>query len=270
MIEEMGIMGIVGASFAIMLVVAARKMAVKIDERIEKIREKLPGASCGACGLKGGCDALAEELVKDPSLLGKCRLVGPEERREIGKILGIEVKEEEEKKLPRVRCTGESKVLFEAAGERTCSAFSDLAGGPLACPYGCLGMGDCVRACPFDALRIENGLPLVDEERCRGCGLCEQACPRGVIKLLPKETKILLLCNSPASGKEVSASCASGCIKCRICEKACPVQAIKLDPLPIIDSSLCNVCGTCVEKCPRKVLKLGVAPLASTPPMPSG
>lgn len=272
MMEEMGVLGVVGAAFAIMLVVAARKMAVEIDERIEKVREKLPGASCGACGFKGGCDALAEEVVKDPSLLSKCRLAGPEEKKEIGKILGVEVKEEEEKGLPRVRCTGQSKVLFEASGERTCSALSDLAGGPLACPYGCLGVGDCVRACPFGALRMENGLPAVDERRCTGCGLCEQTCPRGLIKLLPVSTKVLLLCNSPSPGKEVNASCAGGCIKCKICEKACPVQAIKLDPLPIIDPSLCNACGTCVEKCPTKVLKLGVAPPAQAPvsPAPSG
>ncbi|MCQ8898272.1 MAG: 4Fe-4S binding protein, partial [Hadesarchaea archaeon] len=96
------------------------------------------------------------------------------------------------------------------------------------------------------------------------------ACPRGVIRLQPAGTKVLLLCNSPAPGKEVTASCASGCIKCRICEKACPVQAIKLDPLPVIDASLCTACGTCVEKCPRKVLKLGVAPPAPVPPAPSG
>jgi electron transport complex protein RnfB len=270
MLEEAGVLGVVGAAFAVMLVVAARKLAVQVDERIEKVRERLPGASCGACGLRGGCDALAEEVVKDPSLLEKCRLLGPEERREIGRILGVEVKGEEERRFPRVRCTGQGKVLFEARGERTCSALSDLAGGPLACPYGCLGMGDCVRACPFGALRLEGGLPVVEEERCTGCGLCEQACPRGVIRLQPAGTKVLLLCNSPAPGKEVTASCASGCIKCRICEKACPVQAIKLDPLPVIDASLCTACGTCVEKCPRKVLKLGVAPPAPVPPAPSG
>ncbi len=44
-----------GLLFGIVLSYASKKFEVKPDENIEKIRELLPGANCGACGFTG-CD----------------------------------------------------------------------------------------------------------------------------------------------------------------------------------------------------------------------
>ena len=125
-------------------------------------------------------------------------------------------------------------------------------GGFKACADGCLGLGSCVRACPFDALIMgPNGLPVVDEERCTGCGLCAKACPRGVIKMLPQGNEgHLVLCNSHARGKAVKEACEVGCMACKACVKACPKEAITMeDNLAVIDLTKCDDCGECVLKC---------------------
>ncbi len=264
MIEEIAVLGSLGFFFSTLLVVMSKRFAVQMDERVERVRELLPGASCGACGF-GGCDDFAEALVKDPSLLGNCRLMGADERRRAGALLGIEVKETWWM-VANVRCAGGSKVLFDWVGEKTCSAASSLGEGVLACKYGCIGLGDCVRACPFGAIELRGNTPVVDEDKCRGCGLCVNACPRGVIKLIPKDAKVIIRCNSPEPGKVVAAACPNGCIACKLCEKACQVGAIKIENnLPVIDQSLCTSCGACVEACKRKVLVLRFPKPLATP-----
>lgn len=255
MMEEIIILGLLGLVFGSGLVLASRKLAVRVDRRIEKIEDLLPGANCGACGF-AGCKDFAAELVNDPSLLPKCAQLAPEARREIGELLGVEVKEEKPK-VAKVVCSGGSKVAFEYHGAEDCAAAAGLMGGFLECRYGCLGLGDCVRACPFGAIKVENGSAIVDENKCTGCGICVDVCPRGLIKLFPEDMKVLLRCNSPEPGKVVASACESGCIACGLCEKACPVDAIKMENnLPVIDQELCDGCGKCVEVCPRGVLEL--------------
>ena len=41
----------------------------------------------------------------------------------------------------------------------------------------CTGCGECVEACPVDAITMEGDFPAVDEEWCIGCGLCVAKCP---------------------------------------------------------------------------------------------
>lgn len=255
MIEEIILLGLLGLTFGSGLVLASRRFAVRVDKRVEKIRNHLPGLNCGACGF-AGCDDFAPALVKNPSLIDACKVVSQEERRKIGEVLGIKV-EEQRPKVARVMCTGGSKVAFGYHGEKECAAAADLMGGFLECKYGCLGFGDCERACPFDAIRVGNGRAVVDEDKCTGCGICVDVCPRGLIKLFPRDAKVLLRCNSPEPGKVVASACEGGCIACGLCERACPVGAIKMENnLPVIDQELCDGCGKCVEVCPRGVLEL--------------
>jgi len=255
MIEEIAVLGILGFAFAIGLIFASRKFAVQMDARVEQVRGTLPGLDCGACGF-GGCNDYASAVVKDPSLVCACKQIDADERKEIGKVLGIDVKET----MPtfaRLSCTGGSNVAFEYRGVQSCAVAASTVGGFLECKYGCLGFGDCVEVCAFDAIRMVDGLPQIDKKKCTGCAQCVRICPKKVIKLQPDDVKVFLFCNSPEPARVKARMCKKGCIACNICERVCPVHAIKMvNNLPEIDQVTCTACGECVEKCPRHVLEL--------------
>lgn len=162
------------------------------------------------------------------------------------------------KKIAFVRCSGgtkaKDKYIYE--GIKSCQAANFYAGGQKACFYGCLGYGDCVDVCEFDAIYMgDDNLPHVIDEKCVGCGACVEACPKGIIELVPEDQNIIVACISNDAGKVVREVCKTGCIACRICEKNCPYNAIYVENnVAIVDYEKCTSCGICVAKCPTKVI----------------
>ena len=129
-------------------------------------------------------------------------------------------------------------------------------GGPKACSYGCLGFGSCVKACPFGAIDVVNGVAVVDKEACKACGKCVAKCPKHLIELVPYEQTTFVQCSSHAKGKAVTSACEVGCIGCKKCEKTCPNGAITVDNFCAhIDYSKCTNCGACKEVCPRHIIQ---------------
>jgi ferredoxin len=49
------------------------------------------------------------------------------------------------------------------------------------CSNACMGCKMCEKACPKDAVHIDNFLAKVGYEKCVQCGLCAQKCPTGAI-----------------------------------------------------------------------------------------
>jgi len=250
------IVGLIGLAFGLLLAYAAVIFKVEVDERIDQITEILPGANCGACGY-AGCGAYAKAVVEDDAPVNACSVGKDKVADTIGQIMGKAA----EKKVPltaRVLCGGDcdqAKQKYEYYGVADCNAANKLAGGAKACNNGCLGLGTCVSACQFDAIHIENGIAVVDEEKCTACGMCKKVCPKNVIEIMPKDKKVFVKCNSKKSGKEVNAVCKVGCIGCKICEKNCPLEAITVtDNLAKIDYEKCKSCGLCVDKCPKKAI----------------
>ena len=146
-----------------------------------------------------------------------------------------------------------ARMIYEYEGVENCQAANLLFGGDKACAWGCLGLGSCERACPFDAIHVNaDGLAVVDRSKCTSCAKCVAACPRHLIDMVPKSQDVLVACKNHDRGKKAKDVCPIACTACKICEKNCPDDAIHvLDNLAVIDFPKCTQCGTCVEKCPQ-------------------
>ncbi|MGD9155103.1 MAG: RnfABCDGE type electron transport complex subunit B [Bacillota bacterium] len=254
------LLGVLGAGFGLVLAVASKKLTVEADPRVGAILEALPGANCGGCGYPG-CAAMAEAIASGVAPVNGCPVGKSACAAKIAAIMGVEIDVSAKPKFPQVFCQGgkaQRTDRFYYFGVRDCAAAQMLNGGYKVCESGCLGLGSCVQACKFDALRInDNELPEVDPAKCTGCGACAQACPRHLIQLVDEDSRVRVLCQNHGRGPEVKKACQVGCIGCGICARNCPEKAITLtDNLPVIDPAKCTACGLCVQKCPMKTIKM--------------
>ncbi len=242
---------------AILLALVSKFFAVQENETSKKIRACLPGINCGACGYKG-CDDYAAALADRTAKPNLCVPGAEGVANEIGEILGIEV-EPPKDVVAYVHCNGicgAVAVKAEYVGIESCKAAASVYGGPEACNFGCLGLGDCANACPANAICTQDGVARIDTRRCLGCGLCVDICPKHIITLVPQETKVAILCSNKDKGADARKACTNACIGCKKCEKNCPEQAITVkDNLAKIDYDKCTGCGTCVASCPTGCLK---------------
>lgn len=251
-----GIFAALGLLFGVILAVASKIFEVKVDERVPKVLDCLPGANCGGCGFSG-CAALAEAIVKGEAKPNACTVGGNDAAKKIGAIMGVEVGESVRMRA-QVMCSGTSdfaKKKYVYAGAKDCISATKLAGGDKLCPNGCVGLGTCVAACPFGAIAVVNGVAVVDYKKCEGCGVCTHACPKGIIKLIPYNSRHWVGCMSVEKGAVTRKQCDVGCISCKMCEKACEYGAVKVtDFVAAVDYAKCVGCDKCVEKCPRHII----------------
>ena len=266
------ILGGIAFVAAIVLFVCSKKFAVFEDPRIARVNELLPGANCGGCGF-AGCNAMAEALVKESdkgSIEGiSCPVGGAEVMSQVANLLGMTVANGEPQ-VAVIRCNGTCENrprISQYVGLRTCAAMNACGAGETACGYGCLGCGDCVNACQFDALHMneETGLPEVDENKCVTCGACVKACPRHIIELRkkgPKNRRVFVSCVNRDKGAIAMKACKSACIGCGKCAKECQFEAITIEEnLSYIDFTKCRLCKKCVAICPTKAIQAVNFPL---------
>lgn len=241
----------------VLLALISHFFGVPDDQRVKALRECLPGVNCGACGYKG-CDDYAAALAEGKAKPNLC-IPGAESTAEkLGEILGIEV-EAPKDVVAFVHCNGNCEATSKRAiydGISSCRAASMIYGGPEACRFGCLGLGDCAAVCPANAICMKDGIAHVDTSRCLGCGLCENTCPKQIISMVPQETEAVVMCSNEEKGADARKVCKNACIGCKKCEKVCPEQAITVtNNLARIDYAKCTGCGTCVASCPTGCLK---------------
>lgn len=230
-------MGGLGFIFAGGLAVADKKLRVYEDPKIAEINEILPGANCGGCGY-AGCYDFAVNVVAGKAEVTGCPVGGEDTANEIAEILGVDAGNTV-KMLPRVLCRGGNKeaVKKQAAydGPLSCAVMNIVSGGDKECYYGCLGGGDCVEACTFNALIMnDNGLPEVIEDLCTGCGNCEKACPRGVIEMHPADREVFVFCKNHDDPKKSKSVCSVACIACGICARKSDGGVEMVDNLAVI------------------------------------
>jgi len=193
-----------------------------VDPRIEQIAAALPNANCGGCGF-AGCSQYAQAVLNDLQLIGRCAPGGPAVAAQIATILNVQISDQGAPTRPIVRCrahTGERTYYAAYRGIESCTAANALTNAQ-ACKFGCLGFGDCGRACRFGALRIVDGLATVNYRKCTGCGACAKACPRNLIEMVVfhHDPMLTVACSSQENGKTTRAMCQVGCIGCGLCVK---------------------------------------------------
>lgn len=250
------ILGGLGLAFGLVLSVASKIFYVETDPRLDQLNECLPGANCGGCGYSG-CEAYARAIIEDGAPMNLCASGGNASAKAIAAIMGVEA-QEVERKVALVKCRGGNHARKKAHydGIQDCAAAMKVAGnGPALCAYGCLGFGNCVAQCKYDAIHIVDGVARVDQEKCVGCMMCAATCPRHIIVPVPVHQDIVVACSNEERGADLRKYCDIGCLGCHICEKTCEHDAIHVvHNVAVIDYEKCISCGACAEKCPRHLI----------------
>lgn len=250
-IFAVGLVSAIGLAIGLILAVASAVFFVPKDEKAERIQEILPGANCGACGFSG-CSGYAKALSEGKAKVGLCSPGGAEVAQKLDDFLGTK-SENVEYKVALVHCLGSfdntsNKMNYQ--GIHSCSSALQLSGGVGSCFYGCMGFGDCAKACEHDAITVCNGVASINPEKCVGCTKCVQACPKHLISCVSKKQQAVVRCSNCDKGADTRKVCKTGCIGCMRCVKACPKGAIRIENFhAVVDPEKCIACGKCVEVC---------------------
>jgi Na+-translocating ferredoxin:NAD+ oxidoreductase RNF subunit RnfB len=255
----------VGIVSAIILYWASQKFKVFEDPRIDQVEESLPASNCGGCGY-AGCRNFAEACVNSESLDKLfCPVGGNETMKKVADILG-RTSTEKVKKIAVLRCNGSPANRNRTNiydGAQNCTIVSNLYSGDTDCQYGCLGLGECVEVCNFEAIFMNpvTLLPEIIDDKCTACNKCVEVCPKNLLELRPlgpKGKRIYVSCLNEDKGAPAKKACVVACIGCGKCVKVCPHDAIVINNfLAYIDPIACKLCRKCVTECPtNSILEL--------------
>jgi electron transport complex protein RnfB len=247
---------------AVILYFVAQKFKIFEDPRIDEVQALLPAANCGGCGF-AGCRNFAEMLVKAETFEGlNCPVSGAEVMGNAAKILGKEAIAVDPL-IAVLLCNGTPEYRPRTSkynGASDCRISHSLYLGETDCSYGCMGYGDCVRVCSFEAIYMDatTELPVIIDDKCVSCGVCVKACPRKLIELrrkAKKERKIYVACSNCDKGGPARKACKVSCIGCNKCVKVCEFGAITIENnLAYIDAKKCTFCRKCVAECPTNAI----------------
>lgn len=255
---------VIGLVAAVVLYIASVKFRVYENPKITEVEEVLPATNCGGCGFPG-CRPFAEAATKADDLSELyCTVGGNEVMKQVADILGL-APVEHEKMIAVLRCNGSDAVRPKTTvyeGIHNCTMAANLYAGESDCQYGCVGLGECVEVCDFDALHMDpvTGLPVVNENNCTACNACVEVCPKNLFELRPlgvgkRHLRIYVACMNEDKGGIAKKACEAACIGCNKCVKVCGDDAIVVENfLAYIDFEKCTNCRKCVYECPTDAI----------------
>jgi len=256
MILAAAVLAVLAIAVAYVLGWADRAFHVEVNPKVEAILEALPGANCGGCGFVG-CTEYAEAVARGEVGVDLCVPGGAGCAQALAEIMGVTVSESFPYRAA-VHCAAREDQRLQRTpydGEPTCAA-ANLVAGVQGCTFGCLGLGDCTRACRYDAIHVVDGLATVDYEKCIGCKACARACPRNIITMVPfkSDRMLVVACSNQDAGPDVKAVCEVGCIGCGACSRNAELMEMQ-GKLPMIDydhyDELADF-SLARQKCPRE------------------
>lgn len=251
-LTAVGVLGALALILATGLVVANRTLYVEEDPRYDAVEAMLPGTNCGACGFPG-CRAFAEALVSGDTRPGKCTVSTVDGRDAVAAYLGIDVGAVETR-VARLACAGGSNVARRHAdyvGNASCRSAALVAGGGKGCFWGCLGFGDCERACDFDAIVMNaHDLPVVLEDKCTACGDCVEICPKDLFSLEDATDRLWVACKNLEFGDGILEDCELGCTACGRCTQDAPDAVSIEDNLAVVHRATADSARQSIERCP--------------------
>jgi electron transport complex protein RnfB len=255
-------MALIGAVFGLTLGFLDKKLKVEEDPLVADILSKLPGVNCGACGL-AGCAAYAKKVAETKNPGVGCMPGGKEVNQAIADMLGVDIDGSPTLKLI-VKCGAtdkQQKRSFEYRGPASC-AVAHASGGNIDCRYGCLGLGDCVRVCPVNALSIHEGRIIIDNVKCIDCGACVRTCPRKLFQFVEigeDKEYCVVACSNPEDTMATKKVCSTGCIGCGICVKLVKDSPFELkEKLSVLNYTKARGrtdLDVAIDKCPVKIIE---------------
>jgi RnfABCDGE-type electron transport complex B subunit len=232
------IMTALGLLFGLILAVAYRFLKVEEDPRIEAVEALLPGTNCGACG-EAGCLGFAEKVTIGEKKPSGCTVGTVTMIENIAEFLNVDTGDEV-KRVARLHCAGgkaQAHQIAEYHGFESCHAAAVASGGGKGCSWGCLGLGDCEKACTFNVIHMNsNALPVVNVADCTACSDCVDVCPRNLFEIVPIDQPLFVQCSLPLEGENARMLCKVACDGCKKCVKDAEAGLIHMENnLPVID-----------------------------------